>query len=134
MKKLFETTLYSKNLIEGINTWAVLLVRFSGLFLKLTREINQKDQRIRKLMTMYKALHPRDDVDRLFVSRNGERGLVSIEDSVNTLIQRLEDYIEKARRMTDYSHQKQYWRDEDQQNKNNQKNGKINNCMDVLSD
>ena len=47
-------------------------------------------------MTMHKALHPRDDVDRLYVSRKeGGRGLASIEDSVDASIQRLEDYIEK---------------------------------------
>ncbi len=46
-------------------------------------------------MTMYKVLHPRDDVDRLHVSRKkGGRGLASIEDSVDASIQ-LEDYIEK---------------------------------------
>ena len=45
---------------------------------------------------MYKALHPRDDIDRQYVSRkDGGRGLASIEDSVNTPIQRLEDYTEK---------------------------------------
>ena len=46
------------------------------------------DQRTRKLMTMHKALHPRDDVDRLYVSRKeGGRGLASIEDSVDASIQ-----------------------------------------------
>ena len=54
------------------------------------------DQSIRKLMTMHKALHPRDDVDRQYVSRKeGGRGLVSIDNSVDTSIQRLEDYKEK---------------------------------------
>ena len=38
----------------------------------------------------------RDDVDRLYVSRKeGGRGLASIKDSVNSSIQRLEDYIQK---------------------------------------
>ena len=47
-------------------------------------------------MTMHKALHPRDDVDRLYVSRKERgRGLTSIEDSVDASIQRLEDYIGK---------------------------------------
>ena len=47
-------------------------------------------------MTMHKALHPRDDVDRLFISRKeGGRGLASIEDSVDASIQRLKDYIQK---------------------------------------
>ena len=45
---------------------------------------------------MHKALHPRDDVDRLYVSRKeGGRGLASIEDSVDASLQRLEDYIQK---------------------------------------
>ena len=30
------------------------------------------DQRTRKLMTMHKALHPRDDIDRLYMSRKEE--------------------------------------------------------------
>ena len=50
-------------------------------------------------MTMHKVLHPRYDVDRLYVSRkDGGRGLASIEDSVDASIQRLEDYIEKHER------------------------------------
>ena len=50
-------------------------------------------------MTMHKVLHPRDDVDRLCVSRKeGGRGLASIEDSVDASIQRFEDYIEKHER------------------------------------
>ena len=47
-------------------------------------------------MTMHEALHPRDDVDRLYVSRKVEgRVLARIEDCVDASIQRLEDYIEK---------------------------------------
>ena len=50
-------------------------------------------------MTMHKALHPKDDVDSLHVSRKEwRRGLASIEDSVDASIQRLEDYTEKHRR------------------------------------
>ena len=54
------------------------------------------DQRTRRLMTMHKALHPRDDIDRFYVSKKeGGRGLASIEDSIDASIQRLEDYIQK---------------------------------------
>ena len=50
-------------------------------------------------MTMHKALHPRDDVDRLYVSRKeGRRRFASIENSVGASIQRLEDYVEKHER------------------------------------
>ena len=99
-RKLFETKLNSRNFIKGINTWAVPLVKYSGPFLKWTRdELRQMDQTTRKLMTMHKALHPRDDVDRLYVPRKeGGIGLASIEDSIDTSIQRLEEYIEKHER------------------------------------
>ena len=99
-RKLLDTKLSSRNLIKGINTWAVSLVRYSGPFLKRAREeLRQMDQRTRKLMTMHKALHLKDDVDRLYVPRKeGGRGLASIEDSVDTSIQRLEDYIENHER------------------------------------
>ena len=83
--KLLETKLSSRNLIQGINTSQV--------------ELKQIDQRTRKLMTMNQALHPRDDVDRLYISRKeGGRGLASIEDTVDASIQRVEDYQEKHER------------------------------------
>ena len=48
---------------------------------------------------MHKTLHPKDNVDRLYVPRKeGERRLPSIEANVDTSIQRLEDYIEKHER------------------------------------
>ena len=47
---------------------------------------------------MHKALHPRHDINGLYMSRReGWRGLASIEYSVDISIQRLEDYIEKRR-------------------------------------
>ena len=96
-RKPLETKLNCRNLIKGINTWTVPLIRYSGPYLKWTRpELKQMDQRTRKLMTMHKVLHPRDDVDRLYVPRKeGGRGIASIKDIVIAFIQRLEDYIEK---------------------------------------
>ena len=67
------------------------------------------DQRTRKLMTMHKALHRRDDVGGLYVSRKeGGRRLASIQDRVDASIHRLKDYIKKARRETDHSEKGQY--------------------------
>ena len=54
IRKLLEIKLSSRNLIKGINTWALPLIRYSGPFLKWTRdELRQMDQRTRKLMTMH---------------------------------------------------------------------------------
>ena len=43
-RKLLETKLNSRNLIKGINTWAVPLVRYSGPFLKWARDKWTKEQ------------------------------------------------------------------------------------------
>ena len=37
-RKLLETKPYRRNLVKEINTWAIPFVRYSGPFLKLTRE------------------------------------------------------------------------------------------------
>ena len=48
---------------------------------------------------MYKALHPKDDIDKMYVSRKEiGRELLSFEDSINTSIRWLEDYIKKKKR------------------------------------
>ena len=97
-RKLLETKLYCRNLVQEQNTWAVHLVRYSEAFSKWTREeLKLMDQRTRKLMTMHKALHPRNDVDILYLYRKeGGRGVRRIE-SVYASI-RLEDCLEKRRR------------------------------------
>ena len=94
-RKLLETKIYRRNRITGINNWAVPLVRYSVPFLKWTgEELKQMEQRTRKLRTMHKALHPRDDTDNFYVSRKEEqRGLAKIQDSVNASIKRLKDDI-----------------------------------------
>ena len=67
-RKLLEAKMSSRNLIKEIDTWALPLVRYSVPFIKCARdELKQLDQRIRKLMSMHKALHPSDDVDSLYV-------------------------------------------------------------------
>ena len=56
-RKLLKTKLSSRNLIKGINAWAVLFLKWSR------EELKQMDQRTRRLMTTHKALHPRNGVD-----------------------------------------------------------------------
>ena len=85
-RKWLETKLYSGNLIKWITAWAVTLIRYPGSFLKWTREeFTQMDQRTWKLM------------QRWLLTHKWGRRLASTEDSVNTSIQWLEDYIEKRR-------------------------------------
>ena len=45
------------------------------------------DKKTRKLFTIYGALHPKSDVDRLYITRKeGGRGVISIEDCVQLAI------------------------------------------------
>ena len=99
-RKLLEKKLSSRKFIKGISTCAVSLVKYSGPFLKGTRDkLKHIDQRTRKLMTMNQTLHPRNDVDGIYVSRKEwVRGLASIEDSVDASIQRFDDDIGKHER------------------------------------
>ena len=55
-KRQLETKLRSRNLIKRIHTWALAVLGYSGPFSKWTRELQQRDQRTRKLMIMHEAL------------------------------------------------------------------------------
>ena len=70
---------------------------------------------------MHKALHLRDGIDRLYVSRKeGRSWHTNFQDSINSSIQQLEDYIKKCEGRLINSDQKQCRQRKHQQNKNNQ--------------
>ena len=83
-RKLLNPKFCSRYLIKGINTWVVPLVRYSGPFLKWTREeLPKMDYRTRKLMTMDNALHSKYNICKLYVSRKeGRRRLTSFENTM----------------------------------------------------
>ena len=51
------------------------------------------DRKTRKLFTIYRALHPKLDVDRLYIPRKEGEGLISIEDCVELVIRGLEVHV-----------------------------------------
>ena len=54
---------------------------------------------MRKLMTMHKALHLKDDVDSLYMtSKEGKRGCTCIDEFVDTVTQELEEYKNKSKK------------------------------------
>ena len=85
---------------------------------------------------MHKTLHPRDDIDWLYLSRKEERrGLVSIEDYDDTFIRRVEDYIKKSKERQITAAQQQHCQYKDKiKQLRKLGNGKKNNCMDITSD
>ena len=51
------------------------------------------DRKTRKLFTIYRALHPKLDVDRLYIPRKEGEGLIFIEDCVELVIRGLEVHV-----------------------------------------
>ena len=69
------------NKIMAINTWTVSVMRYGAKILKWnTYYLNSLGRKTRKFMTMYGALYPKSDVDRVYLRRKiGRRGLISCE-------------------------------------------------------
>ena len=95
LRKILKSKLNAGNLVKAINTWAVSLVRYGGGIIDWNqKELEDMDRRTRKMMHAYGAVHPRADVDRLYVQReDGGRGLMSILDTVRYEEQSMIEYI-----------------------------------------
>ena len=118
-RELLETKLSSRNLIKEINTWAVPLVRYSGLFLKCAREeLSQIEPRTRKLMTIHKALYPRDGVERLCIKKGAGKRICQHWRQRWYIDTTTRGLHRKTRKMTDYNCQKRDRQHDGQQNDN----------------
>ena len=95
VRKVLRSKLNGTNVVRAINSWAVALVRYSGGILQWTKkELDDIDRKTRKLLTMHGGLHPRADVDRLYVSRlRGGRGLLSVHDAIEVEERNLQRYV-----------------------------------------
>ena len=90
LRKVLKSKLNGENLVRGVNTLAVSVIRYSAAFVSWRKsELQAIDIKTRKLFTIYGALHPKSDVDRLYIPRKeGRRGLISIEDCVALAIRK----------------------------------------------
>ena len=95
VKKVVKSKLNAKNMINGINEWAVGVIRYSAGVIDWTlQDIKRMDVKTRKQMTMNGALHPRANVGRIYLKRNeGGRGLLSVEECVLAETKGLSEYI-----------------------------------------
>ena len=81
LRLILKSKLNGKNKIEAINTWTVALLRYgTGIINWKVDELEKMDRTTRKTLTMYGVLHPKIDIDRLYLNRKHRgRGLISIE-------------------------------------------------------
>ena len=73
-KKCLQAILKSKlngyNQIKAINTYASPVIHYTaGIIDGTMEELRGLDQMTKKQMNIYKSLHPRSDIDRLYVPR-----------------------------------------------------------------
>ena len=94
LRKVLKSKLNGLNLVHGVNALAVSLLRYSAAFVSWRKsELEAIDRKTRKLFPIYGALHPKSDVDRLYIPRKGGRGLISSKDCVELAIRGLEVYV-----------------------------------------
>ncbi|KAI5750850.1 hypothetical protein M8J77_001785 [Diaphorina citri] len=98
MRLVLRTELNGKNKMEAINSLAVPVIDYSFGIIEWTQEeLRKLDTKTRKCLTLFKMLHPRADVSRLYLPRRiGGRGLRNIKDAHDIAILRMGKYINCA--------------------------------------
>ena len=84
VRLLVRSKLYGGNVIKGMNSWVVSVIRYTAGIIDWTkRELKAIDIRTIKMMTTAGMFHQKGDVDRLYLMRKeGGRGMISVEDCV----------------------------------------------------
>ena len=89
------TELNGRNEIEAVNSLEVPVVPYSfGIIDWKISELKKIDTKTRKLLHMLKLLHPKADVERLYISRkDGGRGLIEVETAFKIATTGLDHYL-----------------------------------------
>ena len=101
LKLIMKSKLNAKNKIQAINTWAAELLRYGAITInQKVDELKKMDRTTRKTFTMYGTLHPKSDIDRLYLKRKHEgRDLISIETCVRSEENNLGSYVRGSNEM-----------------------------------
>ncbi|XP_053114405.1 uncharacterized protein LOC128328439 [Hemicordylus capensis] len=98
VRKILKSKLNGGNTIQAINTWAIPVIRYTAGITDWTQaELETLDHKTRQIMTINHALHPRSDVDRLYLPRSsGGRGMLQVHQTVEEEKRGLEEYIKDS--------------------------------------
>ena len=101
LRLILKSKLNCKNKIQAINTWVVALLRYgAGIINWKVDELKKMDRTTRKTLRMYGALHPKSDINRLYLKRkHGGRGLICIETRVRSEENNLGLYVRELNEM-----------------------------------
>ena len=74
LKKVLKSNVDGGNLDQGVNNWAMSLLRYSAAFISWKEcELQAIDRKTRELFTVHGRLHPKSDVGRLYIPRRDGR-------------------------------------------------------------
>ena len=95
LEAILKSKFNSGNTVKAVNIWAVPVIRYStGIVDWKNSELRNMYRKTRKVLNMYQALHPRSNVDKLYLSRSeGEKGLLSLEECVSAEKRSLGQYL-----------------------------------------
>ena len=97
IKLVLKTKLSGKNKIMAVNTWAVATLRYSAGVVDWTVDELKLDRKTRKMMTLHGALHPKRDVDRLYLPRQKDgRALIGCDMCVKAEENNLAWYVKNS--------------------------------------
>ena len=95
VRLILRTELNERNKMEAINSLAVPVVQYSyGIIDWKISEIKKIDTKTRELLNMHKMLHPKADVEWLYLPRkDGGRGLIELETAFKAATIGLDHYL-----------------------------------------
>ena len=95
VRSILRTELNGRNKMEAINSLAVPVVQYSfGIIDWKISELKKIDTNTGKLLNMHKMLHPKADVERLYLPRrDAGRGLIEVETAFKTATKGLDHYL-----------------------------------------
>ena len=98
VRMVLKTELNSKNRIQAINSLAIPVVQYSFNIINWNvSDLQRMDRKTRKLLTCHRMLHPKSDVDRLYLPRGkGGRGLLQVELAYRTATIGMKTYLEHS--------------------------------------
>ena len=84
LRLILSSELSGRNKLQAINALALPVIRYTaGIVRWPVNTLEELDRQTRKLLTIHRGLHPRSDIDRLYLPRQkGGRGLCSVLDVV----------------------------------------------------
>jgi hypothetical protein len=97
IKKLTNTQLNARNLIKGINSYAIPVLLYSfGIINYKNNDLKQIDRKTRKLLNLKKAHQQKADVERLYMPVDeGGRGLINVELLYKKQILKYDQYLSR---------------------------------------